>query len=117
MSRKTKIKEPVGDALNVVGIVLHTAPGRKDAVKAALAAMAGVDIHTETEDGRLVATAIDTGDSMAIDQLAAMNRTPGVVSTMLAYHQIEHPEVEPVAAQCCGDASHSANSCTSKQRA
>ena len=117
MSSISSMSKPSGDAINVVGIVVHTAPGRKDAVRMALVALPGVDVHAETADGRLVATAIDTGEAMAIDQLAAMNRTPGVVSAMLAYHQIEHPEATPAAAPCCGAASHSDQSCSSKQRA
>lgn len=117
MSSISSMASPSGDAVNVVGIVVHTAPGRKDAVRMALAALAGVDVHAETGDGRLVVTAIDTESAMAIDQLAAMSRTPGVVSTMLAYHQIEHPEATPVAAACCGEISHTEQSSSSKKRA
>jgi nitrate reductase NapD len=95
---------------NVVGVVVQVAPGKGDAVKAALSALPGVDLHSEAADGRLVATAIDTGDALAIDQLAAMNRIPGIVSTMLAYHQIEHPEAEaqpaPAACSCPVNTDH-----------
>lgn len=76
-------------AFNAIGCVVQTAPGRVAQVRAALAALPGVDIHAEAEDGRLVITVLDTDDGLAIDQLAAMNRMPGVVSTMLAYHEID----------------------------
>lgn len=78
--------------INVAGMVIHVMPDKKDAVIAALGLLPGVDVHATTEDWRIIVTAIDTGDALAIDQLAAMNRIPGVVSAMLAYHQIDHPE-------------------------
>lgn len=78
--------------INVAGMVIHVMPDKKDAVIAALGLLPGVDVHVTTEDWRIIVTAIDTGDALAIDQLAAMNRIPGVVSAMLAYHQIDHPE-------------------------
>jgi nitrate reductase NapD len=77
------------DSLNVIGCVVQTAPGRTASVREALGLLPGVDIHAEAEDGRLVITVLDTGAGLAIDQLAAMNRMPGVVSTMLAYHEID----------------------------
>ena len=104
---------PKAQPLNVVGIVVHCTPGKIDSVRAALASMDGVNVHADGGDGRLVATAIDTDDVMAIDQLAVMNRMPGIVSTMLAYHQIDHPETVPVAAPCCGSAA-SPHACTPK---
>lgn len=97
----------IGQPLNVVGIVIQTAPGKTEAVRACLATMPGVDVHALGEDGRIIATAIDTGDSLAIDQMAAMNRTPGIVSTMLAYHQID----DPAAPSACGCADPSDHSC------
>jgi nitrate reductase NapD len=98
---------------NVVGIVIHTAPGRQGDVAASLAGMSGVDVHCETEDGRIVATAIDTDDVLAIDQLTVMNRMPGIVSAMLAYHEIDHPaEADGEAAlACCGAASDPTHVC------
>ena len=79
------------EPINVVGLVIHAAPGSAERVCAALGAMPGVEVHAETGDGRIVATAIDCGGTLAIDQLALINRVPGVVSAMLAYHQIDDP--------------------------
>ena len=78
--------------INVAGMVIHVAPGRKESVLAALPGLPGVNPPAATEDWRIAATAIDTGEAMAIDQLAAMNRIPGVVTAMLAYHEIDHPD-------------------------
>lgn len=109
---------PINSAVtNVVGIVIQTAPGKVDAVRHALGGMDGVDVHAVAADGRIVATAIDTRDSLAIDHLASINRTPGVVSAMLAYHEIDRPEDEPspVAECCAGSASSSPCTCSSER--
>ena len=77
---------------NVCGLVVHLAPGREDGIYDAISALSGVDIHAEVGDNRLIVTVLDTDDSMAIEQITAINRLPGVVSTSLAYHLIEDPD-------------------------
>jgi nitrate reductase NapD len=79
----------MSDVHNVCGVVIHVAPGRLEAARAAIAALPGVELHAEADQGRLVATAVDTETTMAIDQLAAINCIPGVVSTTLAYHAMD----------------------------
>lgn len=74
---------------NVCGLVIHVRPDRLDALKAQIAALPGVEIHLTAPEGRLVATAIDKGDSLALDQIAVLNRIPGVVSTSLVYHALD----------------------------
>lgn len=108
------------EPINVVGLVIHAAPSSGDRVIATLATMAGVEVHAEAGDGRIVATVIDTGDMLAIDQLALINRVPGVVSAMLAYHQIDDPRVTGLqeAEMCgCGSAADSSTHTCRPQRA
>lgn len=83
---------------NVCGLVVHVAPGATERAIAAIAALPGCDVHLEAEGGRLIVTAIDTGDTLAIDQVAEINRVPGIVSTSLAYHHIDDSDD----AACCG---------------
>ena len=84
---------------NVCGLVVHVAPGAAPRAVEAIGRLPGCDVHLEAEGGRLIVTAIDTDDALAIDQVAAINRLPGVVSTSLAYHRIEDSEAP---AACCG---------------
>jgi nitrate reductase NapD len=79
----------VAQPWNVCGLVIHVRPDRLDALKAQIAALPGVEIQLTAPEGRLVATAIDQGDSLALDQIAVINRIPGVVSTSLVYHALD----------------------------
>ncbi|WP_293859268.1 chaperone NapD [uncultured Alsobacter sp.] len=91
--------------VNVCGLVVHVAPTAADRVRGKLAAFSGLDLHASDGD-RLVVTVMDTPTTQALEQIAAINRIPGVVSTSLAYHQVE--EITPSCG--CGssapDASH-----------
>jgi nitrate reductase NapD len=78
--------------VNVCGLVVHVAPAATDRVRALIADLGGVDLHAADGD-RLVLTAMDTEATQALEQIAAINRIPGVVSTSLAYHQVE--EIAP----------------------
>lgn len=78
-----------GHVVNVCGILVHTAPDMAAHVAAAIAQMPGADVHGDAPDGRLIVTTIDTGDVLAIDQLTAIHRLPGVVAASLVYHQLD----------------------------
>ena len=77
---------------NICGLVVHLSPHCHDAVCHALAQLPGVDVFSHAHDHRLIVTVHDTEQAMAIDQITAINRLPGVVSTTLAYHLIEDPD-------------------------
>ncbi|WP_165602671.1 chaperone NapD [Candidatus Terasakiella magnetica] len=74
---------------NVCGLIAHVAKGRIDEVCAALNELEGVDVHTQTEDGRLVITIEDTEDCLASEMITTVDRTSGVINSSLVYHQFE----------------------------
>lgn len=78
-----------GGNFNICGIVVHLAPERSDGTLDALAALPGVEIIGTSPEGRVALTAIDTEHALALDQLTAMHRLPGVVSASLTYHAFE----------------------------
>ena len=91
---------------NVCGLVVHVVPSDLRSAVEAIAAMPGCDVHlTEEATGRLVVTAMDDGDALALDRLTDIHRLPGVVSAALAYHHLEDLS-EPAAHECaCGQGS------------
>ena len=84
-SRQSEIRK---DEINVCGLAVHHLPAAREAVVAALAALPGVEICAEAEGGRLAVTVIDTEATMAIDQIAEIHRTPGVVAASLVYARV-----------------------------
>ncbi len=79
-------------AVNICGIVVHLAPERAALALGALAALPGVEIVGQAGEGRVALTAVDTPTTLALDQLTAMHRLPGVVAASLAYHAFEPGE-------------------------
>lgn len=82
--------------MNICGCLVHVAPKTRDAARAGLTALNGVEIHAEGEDGRMVVVVEDTPDAFASDQIMAMHQVPGVMSVTMNYH---HFEAAPDAAQ------------------
>ncbi len=77
---------------NICSLVVHLAPARAEEAACAVAALPGVEIHARTADSRLVVTAVDQAETRAFDQIAEINRTPGVVAASLVYHAFENDE-------------------------
>ena len=46
---------------NICGVLVHVKPERRYEVRATLAAISGVEVHTLTDDGRMVVTVEDAG--------------------------------------------------------
>lgn len=91
---------------NICGLVVHVAPSHVNDVANAIAAMPGCDVHLrDPSTGRLVVTAMDEGQALALDRLTDIHRLPGVVSAALAYHHLEDLS-EADAHECaCGSGS------------
>ncbi len=75
--------------MNICGVLVHAFPDRVAEVASGLAALPGVELHGEAEGGRLIVTVEDTGETAAVDGLAAIHKLPGVVAAALVYHQFE----------------------------
>ncbi len=77
------------DDFNICSLVVHLAPARATAAERAIAALPGVEIHARADNCRLIVTAVDGPQTKAIDQIAAIHRTPGVVSAALVFHAFD----------------------------
>ena len=91
---------------NICGLVVHVAPSHVSQVADAIAAMPGCDVHLrDGSTGRLVVTAMDEGDALALDRLSDIHRLPGVVSAALAYHHLEDLSEADTHECACGSGS------------
>jgi nitrate reductase NapD len=86
--------------LNICGVAVYLSPNAEADVPAKIRELPGVELHATSGDGRLAATIIDTPISMAIDQIAAIHRLPGVVAASLIFHAVDEAEGET---ECCSD--------------
>ena len=76
-------------SVNITGIVVYSKPDRCGAVREALLAIGGVEVHAISPEGRMVVTVERANDGAATDALDAIARTEGVLSTALVYHHDE----------------------------
>lgn len=75
--------------MNICGCLVHVAPDALAAARPQIAAMAGVEIHAGSDDGRLVVVVEDTEEKYASDSIMALHQVPGVISLTLNYHHFE----------------------------
>ena len=75
--------------MNICGCLVHVARDKIATARATMEAMAGVEVHAQSEDGRLVVVVEDTADAYASDIIMALHQVPGVISLTLNYHHFE----------------------------
>lgn len=75
--------------MNISSVIVHPRPGEAEAVRARLVALAGIEIHAVAEDGRMIATIETDGDGAMADTFEAINKTTGVMSAAMVFHQTE----------------------------
>jgi nitrate reductase NapD len=77
---------------NICGVAVYLAPDAGSDLTAKILALPGVELHAASGERRLAATIVDTPSSMAIDQIAAIHRLPGVVAASLIFHAVDADE-------------------------
>ncbi len=81
--------------MNISSIIVNPAPGQAEAVRARLTQMPGVEVHAMADDGRMIVTVETDGDGAMVTAFEAINRTEGVLSASMVYHQTESdPDVQ-----------------------
>jgi nitrate reductase NapD len=86
--------------VNISSAIVHARPGHAEVVRRALAAIAGVEIHAVSDEGKLIVTIESPGDRETADTFTAISQMDHVMSTSMVYHQTESdPEAEVQVAQ------------------
>lgn len=98
----------MAETQNICGIAVYLAPNAGEDLEARIRALPGVELHAASGERRLAATVVDTPSSMAIDQIAAIHRLPGVVAASLIFHAVDEADGDAAA---CRDSSREDNSC------
>jgi len=81
--------------MNISSAIVYTAPAQTDALRAHLTTLPGVEVHANTDDGKLVISIEADNDRNAAATYEAIERLPGVLSMALIFQQTEsNPEQE-----------------------
>ena len=81
--------------MNISGVLVHALPAKAAAVREALEALPGVEVHLQTDDGQLIVTVEEAG---AGDSMLAVHRVDGVISAGLVYHNFDDEDGDGVTA-------------------
>ena len=75
--------------MSISGLVVHVQPDRAEEISARLETLDGVEVHTATDDGKLVVTVDIENDREAADTLMNLQHEDGVLSASLIYNHFE----------------------------
>jgi len=81
--------------MNISSVVVYADPSQLHAVTALMATLAGVQVHAQTPDGKLVVTIEAEDAATAANIYEVIERAEGVLSVALVFQQTEsNPEQE-----------------------
>ena len=81
--------------MNISSAIVHASPGALSIVEAGLAALAGVEVHAISPEGKLIVTIETDDDGSNVATYEHLGRLDGVLSAAMVYHQTEaEPDVE-----------------------
>ncbi|MCW9012157.1 MAG: chaperone NapD [Gammaproteobacteria bacterium] len=70
---------------NICGVLIHTRTENIDQVRSSLLEISGVEVHTATDDGRLVVTVEDATRRKVADTITDFQNMKGVLSAAMIY--------------------------------
>jgi len=74
--------------MSISGLVIHARPDRTGLVRADLSRQAGVQVHGESTDGRLVVT-VELADDAAAETISSFRNLRHVLSVSLVYSHFD----------------------------
>lgn len=74
---------------NICGVLVHVRPAERHRVKAELESRPGVEVHTMTDDGKLVVVVEDAAGQWAGATITSFHDIDGVLSVALVYHHFD----------------------------
>ena len=78
----------MSEEVHISSLIVHGMPACLPAIRAAMSAMDGVEIHAEG-DGKLVVVLETANEGEIVSRLGEIGSLDGVLSTSLVFHQVE----------------------------
>ena len=75
--------------MNISSVLVYTRPQDLQLVREQLSALAGVEVHAASENGRLIVIIEADSVQAVADIFAQINQQPGVLAASMVYHQFE----------------------------
>ena len=76
-------------------MIVSSRPEDNMLVRDGLARLAGVEVHTVAEDGRMIVTIEAESEQATVNMYEEIDRLPGVLAVSMVYHQVEsNPDEE-----------------------
>lgn len=79
----------MSETVHISGLVVSCVAELEGAVIPALTEIPGCELHTKTDDGKLVVTLERDSQASTSDAIEAISAIEGVMNTALAYHRVE----------------------------
>ncbi|WP_035387006.1 chaperone NapD [Ferrimonas senticii] len=83
--------------LHVASLVVHANPSKHLQVQQQIATLANAELVSQTDDHRYIVVLDGDNRQQLLDSIEALQQFDGVISTALAYHQVESVESENAA--------------------
>jgi len=80
--------------MSISSLLIHTRPEDVPRVRDSLNAQAGVEVHADTPEGRIVVTVDEPDNSRAADILQSFRELDGVLNTSLVYTYFDEETAE-----------------------
>ena len=80
------------DEIHISSMVVHARPDRLQSVKSKIACLPGVEIHGESDNGKLVVVLETQNQGFITDIIETISKLDYVLNTALVYHQIEYAD-------------------------
>ena len=71
--------------MNISSVIVRTRPEKLPTLRTAMREIPGVEIHTESEDGRLIVTIEDRPGCSTADAFVQLHNLDGVIGVSLVY--------------------------------
>ncbi|MDH5407880.1 MAG: chaperone NapD [Gammaproteobacteria bacterium] len=84
----------MSEAINICGVLIHAMPDKVTEVKQTLLEYEGLEIHTVTEDGRMVITLDYPDRGQMMDTINQLNSVAGVLSAAMVYQHNESNDID-----------------------
>lgn len=80
--------------MHIAGVVLHAKPPVQAQIAHSAISLPGVELHAQSDDGRMVLTVEARSRQQISDTLFQLNNLPGVINAGLVYEHSEPSESE-----------------------